>query len=261
MIAIWNDHVVARWDALPQLLRADGVQLRRAYKAGIWDIVFAPIPEEFHPLSESLLSYQVFFLAPFHQNEAKNLLDKLDDAAANARRHSANSAPEIARGELVRVPETIEFDVCKDWTAQYLAGHPNGPVDMVLLYQPTVADTPHGRSAINHAFDVQVAPARALWPQRSRHLSINLVVGTMSEGTKRIVPGAPPDFDISHMYTYQRGDFYTVFEQPHPDAPFNGQMSNLSSGIFRHAVLRFADGQEILCGGKFPKEKTLMLYD
>lgn len=61
-----------------------------------WAVAIADPPQEVLPLSNTRLSSQVLFLAPYHQNESKNLFDKLDDAAANPPANTLALPPAIA---------------------------------------------------------------------------------------------------------------------------------------------------------------------
>jgi hypothetical protein len=258
------NHWQALRQAIPSILAQPNHVREALHPIGdTWAIAIGGVPTEVLPLSDKHLSYQVVFLAPFHQNESKNLTDKLDAAAANARKHAGATSEKDARAVLVRLPETISLKVCSEWAQHYVAEHPNGPLDLVLLYQPTVADTADGRTVIDHAFVSCQTSTYATWMRPGRNFGIEVLVGQISNGTSRrlVVDGTVPDApEIDEMYLYQRGEFYTVFEQK-PNGTAEGHLDNLASGIVRHAVFRMASGDEAVLSGVFPAKKALSLFD
>lgn len=88
------------WEALRVSL-AD-LPIDHAVPRGIWSVKLGSVPQDLAPHSPHHLSHQVFFAAPFHQNESKNLSDKFDDAFANAEKHAVET-PNGVRVILIRV--------------------------------------------------------------------------------------------------------------------------------------------------------------
>lgn len=191
-----------------------------------WAVAIADPPQEVLPLSNTRLSYQVLFLAPYHQNESKNLFDKLDDAAANARKYAGAASGDSARAVMVRLPETISFAACREWAQTYVADNPNGPIDFVMLYQPRVTDSPDGTSSIDHAFAQCPATSYSTWLRPGRQMNITVLVGVISGGSNRTLGtlvGGPNAPDIGRMYLYQHGEFFTVSDWK-PGSPVEGRM-------------------------------------
>jgi hypothetical protein len=177
---------------------------------------------------------------------------------------TANVPKDGARAVWVRLPETISFKACSKWAQQYIAGHPNGPVDLLVLYQPTVADTANGQTAIDHGYFTCGTLGYTAWTRPERHFSIEALVGIISNGTSRrlqsagTLSAAAPNID--EMYVYQHGEYFTVFEQK-PNGTVEGHLDNLASGVIRHAVLKMANGDEMALSGIFRPKKMLSLFD
>jgi hypothetical protein len=248
-------------DALPIILERENYgrnQVHPVEKTWAFSILHNPPPEVL-PLSTSHLSYQVNFIAPYHNNESKNLFDKLDDAAANARKHAKDVTKDSAHAVMVRLPETISFAKCQEWAQLYVADDRNGSIDSVMLYQPSVVDLPNNTHIIDHAF-FQCGTARySTWVRPERVINISTVVGKFSSGTRRQLTGGWNLPDISQMYNYQHGEFYTVHDWK-PNVPITFDINYLATGIFQHAVIKNESG-EVVLAGVFPPQKALSLFD
>jgi hypothetical protein len=244
-------------DALPSLTPAQSTSV------GVWAVKLDnALPPQFGPYSKHQISYQLFFGAPFHQNERKNLSDKFDGAFANATKHAKNS-PNSVRVVLMRVPETMSLPSCDQWAKDYLSNNPASPIDAILLYQLAVIDQPDGSSVMGHSLMVSDTPRFAAWRTAAtppRGLMMNLAVGTGMSPSRLLITNGPTNATFQDGYHYQRGEFFTAY--PHdPNRPTNAVLRNLASGIFQHAVLVYPDGTEQLIGGHFPSTKEITLFE
>lgn len=234
----------------------------QALTQGIWSVKLGSLPSELAPYSPHHLSYQVFFAAPFHQNESKNLSDKFDSAFANAKKHAVET-PNSIRIVLMRVPEAISLQTCDRWAKAYLADNLASPIDGIYLYQLAVVEQPNGRSVMGHALCVSETPRLAQWrapsggPQRG--FALNLAVGTGIQPSRLQLVGGPVPLNFDDVYHYQRGDLFRHYPFD-PNNPTNVLIRNLASGIFQHAVLQSPDGH-ITLGGHFPPLKDIRLFD
>jgi hypothetical protein len=247
--------------ALPLILGQTNNGCGQIHPVGeTWALAVIPNPPpEVLPLSRTHLSYQVIFLAPYHNNESKNLFYKLDDAAANARKHANVASEESARAVMVRLPETISFETCRECAQHYVDENSEGPIDSVMLYQPTVVDQSDNTNIIDHAF-FQCGTARySTWVRPERMINISTMVGKFSGGTRRQLTRGWNLPDISQMYNYQHGEFYTVHDWK-PNVPITFDINYLATGIFQHAVVKNESG-EIVLAGIFPPQKALSLFD
>lgn len=255
----------ADWKQLRDTIRQliPGATLRRGvlHSVGIWAVALVDCPQEVQPIASGHLSAQVLFLAPFHQNESKNLLDKLDEAAVNARKHARANADNCAHLIVVRIPETMPLGTCAIWAKEYVASNAAGPVDAVLLYQPTVVDTDEGETRLDHGHFECCIPSFTHWSIPTRRVTYSPLIGSASNGSQRRLLNAPAEVSVDNMYVYQRGNFYTVFKPKSPDEPLKGQVDNLASGIVRHAVMKMGDEDGMLLSGIFPPKKSLSIFD
>jgi len=248
------------WEVLRTSL--GNLQIDQAVPRGIWSVKLGSLPRDFAPYSPHHLSHQVFFAAPFHKNESKNLSDKFDEAFANAERHAAEMSDHV-RIVLMRVPETISLHTCDRWAKVYLADNPASPIDGIYLYQLAIVEQPSDQSVIGHALCISETRRFAQWRappgQPRRGFSLNLAVGTGTPPSGlQLLGGATPQ-TVEEAYHYQRGDYYRLYAVD-PNKPTNVQIRNLASGIFQHAVLQSPEGHMSLAG-IFPPLKDIALFD
>jgi hypothetical protein len=248
------------WNALRTTL-AD-LPLDQAVLRGNWSVKLGSLPIDFAPYSPHHLSHQVFFAAPFHQNESKNLSDKFDDAFANAERHAIET-PSSVRIVVMRVPETMSLRACNKWAKAYLADNPTSPIDGIYLYQLAVVEQANDQSVIGHALCISETPRFTQWrepPGRSRRgFALNLAVGTGTSPSRLQLMGGPAPWIIEEAYHYQTGEIFRLYTFD-PKKPTNILIRNLASGIIQHAVLRSPEGHMTL-GGYFPPLKDVTLFD
>jgi len=247
--------------AMPKLLVENPLQRNIAIQVGNWAVAFADCPAEVQPIASGYLSYQLFLMAPFHQNESKNLTDKLEDAAANANKHAKAGGGVTAHSVMVRIPETIALAGPASWANEYLSAHPNGPIGAVVLYQPTVADTSAGETVIDHGLFDCATPGYLEFATADHRLQFFPLIGIVSSGTRRLLLNAPPTLDLDRMYVFQRGNFYSLFAQEEAGGTIVAKMDNFASGIQRHAVMKLHSGEEALMQGIYAPEKSLSLFD
>ena len=259
--AIASDYPSASdWDelrnALPTLVQD------KSSVVGTWAVKLGALPPDFAPYSRRKISYQMFFGAPFHKNESKNLSDKFDAAFANAEKHSRN-APDCVRLVLMRVPETMSLSACDGWAKDYFANNLTSPIDGVMLYQLATIDQPDGTSVMGHSILISKTPRFETWCRARKQKSpllINLAVGVGSPPSRLQLTNGPANASFTDGYYYQRGEFYTTYAVD-PNRPTNAWVKNLASGIFQHAVLVHANGREEVLGGHFPPSKEIALFD
>lgn len=226
-----------------------------------WRIVTHTAPQNVLPISDKYISRQILILAPFHQNESKNLFDKFENAASNAQKHANLASRDTAHAVLIRIPETASLIACVQWADEYMVHNPDGPLDLIMLYQPSIIENINNTSSLHHSFVFREARSFSKWAKPSRNLRLELLIGVCSNQptTRRLFPDMQfPNIDT--MYCYQRGEFFTVFEAQ-PNGTLLSHVDSLASGIVRHAVLRLPDGAEMILHGHFPTEKSLSLFE
>lgn len=250
------------WKALTESLPALIEQSKRQAPGGIWGhekwaAVVRNAPAEVGALSQNYLSHQVFIASPFHPNEEKNLIDRLEDAAVNARKH-ALADPAIAHAVMIRVGEHMSLPPFGDWAQDYLDQHPAGPIDLVLLYQLAMVEIGES-SLLQHAIMPKFARSFARWARSERALAFNVVVGVGSATGSALQMAGFEDRSIERMYVHQSGEFYQLVDRQ-AGKPTEMRVRNLASGITQHAVVRWPDGSETVLGGIFPPTNSVTLF-
>jgi hypothetical protein len=148
-------------DNLHVIVETDPKVLGHAAQDAVWAVMLRPLGE-FDARTAPRLSYQVTVLIPLHANERQNLISKLDVAYANAQKHGTQDEG-LARGVLFHLPENASMANCVTWAKEYFVDRPEGLVDLVIFYQPSVVATEQGGSAIGHAFDCVPGPRFLGW--------------------------------------------------------------------------------------------------
>jgi hypothetical protein len=222
-----------------------------------WIVSVTGTPAAMLPISDRHLSHQVLIASPFHANEAKNLLDKLDGAAANARKHSRPAAAQ-ARAVLVRVPETMPTGACVRWSEGYLARHPDGPVDLVAIYQ--AANVTDGESTrLHHTIILRPGASFTDWLAAGRVLQAVFEVGTAGTVPSRQHVEGFPEGALNEAYVHQAGTWHRL-AQAHPDGAIRGDLASPAPGVNVRAVVRMPDG-EFVVEGLFPPDGSVSLFD
>jgi len=255
---------------IPVCSAEDWQQLRDALSSlgsgrqtiGVWIVLFDDtLPSKFGPYSKHQISYQIFFSAPFHKNESKNLSDKFDDAFANATKHAKPS--NSVRVVLMRVPETMALPACDQWAKDYLSNNSASPIDAILLYQLALIDQPDDSSIMGHSLMISDTPRFSAWRAAAtppRGLVINRAVGIEILPSRVLITNGPTNADFRDGYHYQRGEYFTAYPFD-PNRPTNVVLRNISSGIFQYAVIVLPDGTEQLLAGHFPPTKEITLFE
>lgn len=253
-------------DNLGAVLEAFRTTSHREFKIqNAWVVAVHPFPERDGPFSPQYLSYIFVTTAPYHKNEDKNLLDKLDDACANFTRHPAALALETLRVVFVHVPETASLALCKEWAHRYFTDSPKTPLGAIILYQPTVAMNPEmTETGINHCVAMVTGPLYKQWYQygvsRPPVIPLKVFVGSVStEPTKIMLANGKHTTPVDGVYIYQQGHLY-IMTQSDEQGNLSAQIRNIASGIFTHAVVRFSPGEELILDGFFPPRHELLLW-
>lgn len=230
-----------------------------------WQVATQGIPAQFLPLSSTRLSHQMLLLVPYHANERNNLLSKLAEACANFVKHAGQQTDSLARGVLIRLPETASLSHCKTWCDDYVRENRAGPIDAILLYQPAVTTLrPHNHDAIVHHFAMSNTTRFYAWQHRlGRPIVMRAFVGPVSSTPPRtIIQIGDQELTVEGHYMAQRGRIYTEipFDPLDPNAPpATGSIANPAPGITISAVLKDPKKNELCLDGIFPPEKKLAL--
>jgi hypothetical protein len=231
----------------------------------LWQLVTHGIPAQFLPISSTRLSHQMLLLAPYHANERDNLLSKLAEARVNFVKHAGQRSDTVARGVLVRLPETASLTHCKTWCDDYFRENPAGPIDAIFLYQPAVTTLlPDNQDAIVHHFGIASIPRFNAWQHRlGRPIAIRAFVGLISPTPPRtIIQMGGQELSVDGYYMTQRGRIFTEIPFDPLDAnalPATASIANPAPGITISAVFKDPQGNELCLDGIFSPEKKLAL--
>lgn len=226
-----------------------------------WTASITSLSDEDNTLHKGMSSYQLNIMSPYHKNEEKNLLSKLDDACANLSKHSPAPNSQSINAVYIHLPETASVKKCAEWATEYLNNFPEKPIETVLLYQPTVVINPEENSTgINHCFQFALNQKFMNWRINNNQLiNFDIPVGSVSiepsfyqllMGNKEII--------LDEHYTFQVGNIYRKAIQS-KDGSISGDVRKLASGVFEHSIISLFN-KEILVKGHFsPKDELLIL--
>jgi hypothetical protein len=229
---------------------------------GIWSLYPLPLPGGQGSLHENYVSYQCTMLAAYHQNEKKNLLDKLYGAAVNLEKHNKAFPYAAYKGLLVRLPEDASVAACSRWVRDFYDDRPGTHVDFIWLYQASiVTDRVQNTTSINHSFvpiprDPTIFPFRGEAEEKSGIIA-TFYVGTCTINPSRLVIGPAPGRPVVDAYMFQRGEIYRRAAVM-PSGDMQGQMNLIGDGIIEHTVFN-ALGGEMVLSGKFPRSNRVTL--
>ncbi|HLP87250.1 MAG TPA: hypothetical protein VK184_01420 [Nostocaceae cyanobacterium] len=216
--------------------------------------------EQFSPIHRS---YTFLVVSPYHNNERKNLYDKLDEACANFTKHSVSIDPLTTTVVFIDVPTSASITSCKEWATQYFQERENSPIGLVVFYQPTVVTD---EQMINHCLSLVDSSEFSRWLKlyNSKNnsseppISASVFVGGVSDEPTRLCWNGNISIPINDLYVYQKGEHY-LLAQGREDGTQYGHIRKQASGIFQHLVVPQSEGHLIL-KGIFPPSDELLLW-
>ena len=232
-----------------------------------WAVVLSTLKDGAQPFHPAFNSYTLIIASSYHKNEHKNLLDKLDEAAANLVKHSKGETDQVCNIVFVHLPESASITACKEWADSYLQNYPDKPLTGIILYQPVVASDPsNDRNFIHHGFQMVFNLAKYnTWNTEGVNLSFSLPVGVLnSEPSVNAVmiekDGIKEKLNYPDKYFFQRGNLY-LDSVKDAQGNIHGNIQRYASGVFSHSVFQpFPDQPAMLMSGRFaPVDKLLVL--
>ena len=218
---------------------------------------------EYENLNFSMSSYIFIGWSPYHDNEHKNLLDKLDEACANLCKYAKSQDVKEVNGIYIHLHSSALINDCQKWIDDYFSNHPDSPISYILLHQPTLTrNLENNTSNITHCVKFISNTLSNDWLKELQH-SIQLVVpfGIVSENlSNQTLVSGDIQIPISGFYIQQTGNIYTdcIIKS---DGSTEGHISNIASGIKQHCFLKFpGQNQSVMISDKvFPKEDELTI--
>ncbi|MES2431698.1 MAG: hypothetical protein V4556_12230 [Bacteroidota bacterium] len=255
-------------EALPEVL--DNVEEGKAKMFSVdnfWAFMYGDLKDDYQDCHPAYNSYTLLIASPYHKNEEKNLLDKLDDACANLSKHSNTEDENKINTVFIHLPESASIMRCKEWVENYYSEYPGKPITGVILYQPTVAtDLNNDANFIHHCFQLVFQNDKfSKWNSISKQINFTIPVGVANETPSEIkaileIDGKKEITLLNDKYIFQRGHLY-LQQKMEADGTITGNMNRISSGVFTHSVIQpFPDqGSFILSGHFAPIDKLLIL--
>jgi len=256
-------------NSLPQIL--ENITLGEAKSFGIsdfWLFMYRDLKKDEHQeFHTSFNSYILIISIPYHKNEEKNLLDKLDEACYNLTKHANWESDDVINAIFVHIPESASIKKCNEWAEDYLINYPEKPITMIILYQPTVAtNIEKDTSFIHHCFKFAVRRDKfAKWNTLNKTIDLNLPIGVISEEPiqNKIIAEFNEKIDVvdlGDLYIYQRGNIY-IKGNSAADGYQVGNVQRIASGVFSHSIIQlFPDQPALMFSGHYaPIDKLIIL--
>jgi hypothetical protein len=247
----------ADWSTLRSQM-ADVVARRKPTDGELWQGSWRLLDPKWRPLSPSHISYSFLLLAPYHKNEQKNFEDKIAAGIANLEKHCSVVPEDVCRMLFLRLSASASLPDCARWAQEYFDLYPDTNVEMIMLYQATIAvDRAKDTSQLSHYGVPVFGPRYQAWRDGGaspRNVLMEALVGKIeSRPTRLIMTNGAAEMDMSGRYMFQRSEIYRYYD------PQKGQvdaiLSNPAPGIFINAV--FGDGGALKM--KRPPESRLLL--
>lgn len=230
----------SNWQSLLASLRDflfeySGSPLSRTTHQGCWAVTVAPLaPAVGEQFARSHFSYTLIGIAPYHPNEQKNFLCKLESAISNLAKNCTAHDGQHAF-IFLRLPPTASAGTLKGWVDEYLKMNPSCVLDGVMFLQPYTASDESGQTShIAHYFTSALSARYAAITNPLVHLEVPVGIITLRPPLWQLQVGQEAT-TLEEQYIFQQGQHYTVMR---PTA--TGQEGNIvrkAPGIHTHLVL------------------------
>jgi hypothetical protein len=234
--------------------------------ADFWFFSYGDLADDYQEFHPNYNSYQIIISSPYHKNEEKNLLDKLEESCLNLSKHAVIEDDNIINAVFIHLPETASIIQCKEWAEEYIASHQQKPITLIILYQPSVAKNwKQSTSFIHHCFQFIFSEKKmARWNQINRKINLRIPVGIQNliPSENQIIverDGKSEVIRLGNRYLYQRGNLYLEAKRD-SSGTISGNIKNLASGIITHSIFQpFPNQQSVVLSGHFPPEDKLLI--
>ena len=263
-----KNHWEGLMSALPEVLSS--VEKGKPQSFAIqdfWFFMYGDLKDDYQEFHPAYNSYQIIITSPYHQNEEKNLLDKLEDACVNLTKHSVTEDENTINSVFIHLPESASIIQCKEWAERYFMVHPEKPITGIMLYQPTVAtDLEKDTNFIYHCFQFVFNEGKlSRWnmtTNRQIHLTIPVGVMNFAPPENKFVietDGKKEVINFKDRYLYQSGNLYLKAKK-HADGRITGNVKKVASGVVTHSIFQpFPEQQAFVLSGHFPPFDKLLI--
>jgi len=225
------------------------------------------VPLLAYDLSDRHNSYELIGLCKLHDNEFKNLTDKLDNACANLRKHASDKCKKQLNGVFVHMHESVAMDLCCGHLTAYLADISDNPIGFVWLYKPSLTRGEKGHcTKWSHVF-MNVADKTIMnhWKcSGGKFPKFSVVYASAIETTdiKQTLLADDVEIILNDMYIFQRGNVY-VNATREEDGSANCNLLHPAPGIHIHGVfkdtLNMKDGERLTVFGRYADYEKLTI--
>lgn len=107
-----------------------------------WEIDFEPLfNNSENDIYNNKSSYTIYIFSPFHNNEKKNIFDKIENAAVNIKKHAIEDDNTL-NFVLIRIPDNINYDSCLKLANDYIEEKSEKEaITGIMFYQPYMFET------------------------------------------------------------------------------------------------------------------------
>lgn len=232
------------WDDLKYLL----IKGLESYKGNTitskyrnWEVSVSYFPKDRFNLHSSYPSYTICLICPYHKNEQKNFISKIEDSIANYKKYT-----KVDKNNMnilfVHLPRTVSINKMEEWILGYYEQYNENPISSLVLYQPSVNfHFSKKQSYIQHCTHIINNDDFYSWHDNDKRNDINfwfLFGQNISTPHKeKILTNFQDLIDLEEHYIYQYGD---LFLKPHKIAKnaVYEKLDKVSSGILTHLVVK-----------------------
>ncbi|MEI9911574.1 MAG: hypothetical protein WDO71_19125 [Bacteroidota bacterium] len=242
----------ADWQELKDNLHGAFIEYNKAGKVyqraeiGDWSIILQELIPITGKFAKNPRSYTLIISSKFHNNEEKNLFDKLDEAMANIVKHQPKETETVKNCVIIHLPMIASRRNCQQWVMDYFTRYPDKPLSAVMLIQPLVVTSGKGvaeyisigrsmvaRQSFGDDFAAEL-PLQFTMPigkvEKAYVIPSIFIRGEGDQGYR---------INLINCYVYQQGHHF--YEAEMKDGAYEVHIAKIASGITRHTVLLDVD--------------------
>lgn len=225
------------------------------FSIGDWSVIVQNLLQKDKPFSSLKKSYTLILSSPFHNNEEKNLFDKLEEACANIVKHGGGENTDDKNVIIIHLPKVSSRESCQKWVKDFFELHPNKPISMVILYQPLVVSKENGKGTyISHGLSIVNRESFINDFQSVIPLHIEFPIGKQEYGFVepvifiRETNTTAFKVDMKNSYVFQQGQHFHDAEKEGDSIV--GTIGKVASGVFTQTIFDVLD-HHIVIEGQF----------
>lgn len=176
-----------------------GISSLQKFIVGNWVIGISDLSKLEMKLSKSFFTYNILINVPFHKNEIKNFLDRLDKGCHNLTTHSVLQDENNINILFVSIGDNYSIDICELWAKEYLDKNLHKPIAGLYFIKPIInLDLERGKRGIVYSIKFIKNDHFDYWNsdrENEIHLELPVAQGFIEE-----------EPELHHLYE-KRGEF------------------------------------------------------